>query len=137
MQAIDKENRRLLTNIADILKNKSAKPGDPRIQFNLETPLQKNKYCKIVSRAHHTNNCSSTKLKGDYSPSVKELNGSKVLAKPQKTHSLNFTQRMRSQQRIHHENQVGKSDQHQLFVAWLTPSFTCADNDWETVQAAE
>lgn len=29
--AIDRENRRLLTSIADILKNRAAQPGDPRI----------------------------------------------------------------------------------------------------------
>ena len=50
----------MLSSIADILKNKSAKLGDPRIQFNLETPLERNKYGKIVSRAH-TNNCSMAK----------------------------------------------------------------------------
>ena len=73
-------------------------PGDPRIQFNLETPLERNKYSRIVSRAQ-TSNCSIAK-KGTQSPSVRELNGSKVLAMPPKVHSLNYTQRMRSQQRI-------------------------------------
>ena len=48
---IDKENRRLLANIADILKNRAAQPGDPRIQFNMGTPPSKNKFNKIVSRA--------------------------------------------------------------------------------------
>ena len=84
----------MLSSIADILKNKSAMPGDPRIQFNLETPIERNKFSKIVNRAH-TSNCSIAK-NGTKSPQLKELNGSRVLAMPQKIHSLNFTQRMRS-----------------------------------------
>ena len=45
---IDKENRRLISNISGILRNKIAQPGDPRVQFNRETPRKRNKYSKIL-----------------------------------------------------------------------------------------
>lgn len=96
-EAIARENVRLVSKITAIETNKAAQCHDPRVLFNMEVPLEQNKFGKIVSRACRTNNVSQGLARNtSISSSRLSSRGKQSLLVAPAGRSLNFEKRLKS-----------------------------------------